>query len=105
MRHKQILLLIGPKGSGKTFIGTLIQKEFHIDFVRVEEWVLKVRKDRNLDDPDYISEVFKVIEEVNSQVLAKNMTTDYSIDNNDKTADTLRMEIRSILQETSHGIH
>ena len=60
---KHIFLLIGPKGSGKTFIGTLIQEYFNIDFVRVEDRVTNVRKERNLDDPEYISDAFYIIEE------------------------------------------
>lgn len=33
---KIIYLLIGPKGSGKTFIGSLMDKHFDIRFIRVD---------------------------------------------------------------------
>jgi len=35
MKRKEIILLIGQKGSGKTFIGTLVDKELGITFIRV----------------------------------------------------------------------
>jgi len=60
---KQIYLLIGPKGSGKSFVGALFHTYFNIPFVLVENWVLEVRKGRELDDPEYISDVFQTIEE------------------------------------------
>ncbi|MCC6278533.1 MAG: hypothetical protein IT289_11520 [Oligoflexia bacterium] len=33
---KNVILLIGPKGTGKTYIGTLIERHFGIRFLRVE---------------------------------------------------------------------
>ncbi|MEZ4810051.1 MAG: hypothetical protein R2819_06790 [Allomuricauda sp.] len=62
MNHKTIYLLLGPKGSGKTFIGTLIQDTFSIKFVRVEDWALKVKRGRNIGDDSYLREVFETIE-------------------------------------------
>ena len=59
---KQIYLLIGPKGSGKTFIGNLFQEHFHIDFVRVENWVLGLKEEGRLDDQAYVKQSFNVIE-------------------------------------------
>lgn len=35
---KFIYVLVGPKGSGKSFIGELFDRYFHIHFVRVEDW-------------------------------------------------------------------
>jgi predicted ABC-type ATPase len=34
--EKTLYMLIGPKGSGKTYIGTLVEKETDISFLRVE---------------------------------------------------------------------
>ena len=48
--RKEIFLLIGQKGSGKSFIGTLMDKEFGINFIRVEDWAKKIRKDRDVDN-------------------------------------------------------
>lgn len=37
---KRIYILIGPKGSGKTYIGTPLQDQLHIPFLRVEDIAL-----------------------------------------------------------------
>ncbi len=57
-----IYLLLGQKGSGKTFIGGFFYKEFQIKFLRVEDWAKEVKKERQIDQADYLDEVFKVIE-------------------------------------------
>ncbi|WP_411031832.1 AAA family ATPase [Spongiimicrobium sp. 3-5] len=62
MKHKTIYLLIGPKGSGKSFIGEVMQKELGTHFVRVEDWAKKIREDSNIEDVSYLKEVFKSIE-------------------------------------------
>lgn len=56
---KRIYLLIGQKGSGKSFIGTLMEKEFRIKFIRVEDWAKKIKKDRNVDSEAYLKQVFE----------------------------------------------
>lgn len=33
---RSVLVLVGPKGSGKTYVGTLINKELGVPFLRVE---------------------------------------------------------------------
>jgi predicted kinase len=58
-----IFLLIGPKGSGKSHIGSLFESKFGIKFVRVENWALEIIKDRSVNDDAYIREIFDVIEE------------------------------------------
>ena len=58
-----IFLLIGPKGSGKSHIGSVFESKFGIKFVRVENWAMEIKKDRTVDNDDYIREVFDVIEE------------------------------------------
>ena len=63
MNHKLIFLLIGPKGSGKSFIGTLFNKYYDIEFLRVENWLLGIKKERSLNNPEYIRESFQIIEE------------------------------------------
>ncbi|TXN35214.1 hypothetical protein FVB32_11535 [Flagellimonas hymeniacidonis] len=57
-----IYLLIGQKGSGKTFIGELFEKHFNIKFVRVEDWAKPIKKDRKVDDENYLKEVFAAVE-------------------------------------------
>lgn len=62
MNSKKIILLIGQKGSGKSFIGKIIEEKFGIKFIRVEDWVKQIKKDRSIDDKSYLKEVFEVIE-------------------------------------------
>lgn len=59
---KYIFLLIGQKGSGKSFIGTLFDKAFGIKFIRVEDWAKKIKKDRDVDNEEYLKQVFGEIE-------------------------------------------
>lgn len=62
MPDKTIFLLIGQKGSGKSFIGNLFHQHFNIPFIRVEDWAKNVISDRKPDDERYIREVFLAIE-------------------------------------------
>lgn len=62
MKNKKIYLLIGQKGSGKTFIGSLMEKEFGIKFLRVEDWVKHIKGTCTVDDKSYVKEVFTIIE-------------------------------------------
>lgn len=60
---KNVLLLIGQKGSGKSFVGSLLEKEFGIKFIRVEDWINNIKRDRNIYDEEYITKVFQIIED------------------------------------------
>ncbi|QGY42237.1 hypothetical protein GM418_00770 [Maribellus comscasis] len=62
MPEKTIFLLIGQKGSGKSFIGNLFDKHFYIPFIRVEDWAKNRIRKRKPDDDAYIQEVFLAIE-------------------------------------------
>lgn len=57
-----IYLLIGPKGSGKSYIGQLMEKHYGIRFLRVEDWALQIKRDRAVDNETYLKEVFAAIE-------------------------------------------
>lgn len=61
--NKIIYLLIGPKGSGKTFIGSLFN-QYGVEFVRVEDWAKEVKGSRDVTDKSYIDEIFRLIEEL-----------------------------------------
>ncbi len=58
----RLYLLIGPKGSGKTYIGRLLEERLGIPFLRVEALALEVRRGRPVTDPGYAAEVFGAIE-------------------------------------------
>ncbi len=62
MKNKTIFLLIGPKGGGKSFIGSLIEERFGIEFIRVESWAQNIQKGRAIDNASYIRDVFETIE-------------------------------------------
>lgn len=59
---KTLHILIGPKGAGKTFIGSLLQQELGIPFLRVEDIALSVKRERSHQDESYVREVFEAIE-------------------------------------------
>ena len=62
MKSKIIFLLIGKKGSGKTYIGNLFDQHFGIKFIRVEDWAKRIKKERGVDHETYLIEVFELIE-------------------------------------------
>ena len=57
---KQVIILIGLKGSGKTHIGTLAKEKLGIDFFRVENVWLDLKSKRLSDE--YMEEGFKLVE-------------------------------------------
>ena len=59
---KKVIILIGLKGSGKTYIGQLLQDKLNVPFLRVEDICLKIQSGRQITDTNYISEVFVQIE-------------------------------------------
>ena len=76
-RHiKTINILIGLKGSGKTYIGQLLQESYNIPFLRVEDICLKIKANRDVFDKEYISETFNLIEkEIRHQLQSVNELT------------------------------
>jgi shikimate kinase len=62
MNKKTVYLLIGQKGSGKSFTGALMDRKFGIKFIRVENWVKQIKKGREIDNPSYLNDAFCVIE-------------------------------------------
>jgi dephospho-CoA kinase len=62
MMRKEIFLLVGQKGSGKSFIGSIFDKHFGIKFIRVEDWAKEIKRDRAVDDEAYLKQVFGEIE-------------------------------------------
>lgn len=63
MKNKIIYLLIGQKGSGKSHIGSLMDRELGIPFIRVEDWAREVKRHRAVDNEEYLQQVFEVIEQ------------------------------------------
>ena len=59
---KTLYILIGLKGSGKTFIGKLIENNFGILFLRVENIFKNIKYGRHYSDESYINEGFTLLE-------------------------------------------
>lgn len=72
---KTLLILIGPKGAGKSHFGRLIEKNLHFKFLAVELIYLRIQNGRSNLDENYrkegqeavhkeILEIFKVLQNV-----------------------------------------
>jgi len=59
---KTIFILIGPKGSGKSYIGELIEKTLSIHFMPIEPLFMKIKGSRDNTDESYIKEGFALVE-------------------------------------------
>ncbi|MBD79530.1 MAG: hypothetical protein CL840_11485 [Crocinitomicaceae bacterium] len=60
--EQTVYILLGPKGSGKSFIGSLIDQNFDIKFIRVENWAKQIVNNRSIEDDNYLRNVFTTIE-------------------------------------------
>lgn len=58
---KSVLLLVGPKGAGKTTIGQLLALELGVRFLRVEPLFLQVRSALGPAHPDYERRGFEAV--------------------------------------------
>ncbi|MDD5178195.1 MAG: AAA family ATPase [Candidatus Nanoarchaeia archaeon] len=59
---KTVYILIGPKGSGKTYIGELLERKLAIRFLSVESYFLYARKDYEVIDEKSFAETWKKID-------------------------------------------
>lgn len=66
---KQIFILIGLKGSGKTYVGSLLQEKLDIKFFRVENIWLSLKSERLTNE--YILEGFGLVEQEIDNLLQK----------------------------------
>ncbi len=64
---KTLYTLIGPKGSGKTYIGSLLDKELHIPFLNVETAVWLHIVPQDMSDAYFRKGFSKVEEEIHRQ--------------------------------------
>jgi shikimate kinase len=71
---KQVIILIGLKGSGKTYIGTMLQDKIGIQFFRVEDIWLSHKSVRVTNK--YIQDGFTLVEqEIDRLLINKNRIT------------------------------
>ena len=59
---KTVYVLIGLKGSGKTYTGKLLSERLAIPFLRVEDIFLKLRTNSPLEDQNYITRGYENVE-------------------------------------------
>lgn len=62
MEMKTVYVLIGLKGSGKTYAGKLLSERLAIPFLRVEDIFLKLRSNNPLEDQNYITRGYENVE-------------------------------------------
>ena len=61
-KYQTIYLLLGLKGSGKTYIGERMKAQYGIHFIRVEDIVKSLKGNRSHKDPEFQEEAFTAIE-------------------------------------------
>ncbi len=61
MQAQQVLLLVGPKGAGKSTIGHLLATELGIHFLRVEPLFLAIRDDIGAAHPEFEKRGFDAV--------------------------------------------
>ena len=71
---KRIIVLVGPKGAGKSTIGQLIENRLGVPFVRVEPIYLQVRLRLGPEHPDLERQGFQTILGHLTQALVRNQT-------------------------------
>lgn len=67
---KTVYILIGSKGSGKSYIGRLLSERLAIPFLMVEDIFLKIKTENPLEDQDYISRGYRNVEGEIRQLLS-----------------------------------
>jgi shikimate kinase len=68
---KTVYILIGLKGSGKTYIGNLLSERLAIPFLRVEDIFLQIKTNDPLEDQEYISAGYTNVEKEIRTLLSK----------------------------------
>lgn len=65
-----VYVLIGPKGGGKSYVGRLLEREFGIKFLAIEEIFINLQG-KGISTPDVQARGYKIVEERISEILAK----------------------------------
>lgn len=67
--QKKIFLLIGAKGSGKTFISNVLERNFGVKFFRVEDVWLKLKNEKNfISEEEYFENLDQFCKEWHSLI-------------------------------------
>ena len=68
--NKKVYILIGPKGSGKSYVGTLLEQEFGLKFLRVEPLVIAHIDQHGLPESGLNRDGFDIEEAAVHEILA-----------------------------------
>lgn len=105
MKTKSIILLIGQKGSGKSYIGSLLERVYGITFIRVEDWAKEGKRDRDVENEVYLNEVFKVIEDGIRNYLDKKDTVVFESTGLTDFFDRMLEQLRNDYKVITIGVH
>jgi dephospho-CoA kinase len=103
--NKKIFLLIGQKGSGKSFIGNIFEKKFGIKFIRVEDWVKLINKDHDVFNEIYLKKVFELIENRIREILIENNCIVFESTGLSSYFDKMLESFKNDFQVTTVGIY
>ena len=74
----KVYVLVGPKGSGKSYVGRLLEREFGIEFLSIEEIFVKLQG-KGVSSLDVQERGYKIVEECVSEILAKGYAVSFEI--------------------------
>jgi len=94
---KTVLVLVGPKGSGKTHIGTLLQRRAGVTFLRVEPIFLEVMKDGGDFEARGFERVAAAVEQEFAKTDVVTMESTGASEHSGRLLDTLRSRHRVLL--------
>lgn len=72
---RTVYILLGPKGSGKTYVGNLIEKKLGIKFISTEKIFLNLQKNRDVFDLSYMKDGYEAVEREIDKTLTTNVAT------------------------------
>ncbi len=74
----KIYVLVGPKGSGKSYIGRLLNSAFGIEFLAIEEIFVKLQG-TGVSTPDIQKKGYKIVEERILEILNRGIAASFEI--------------------------
>ncbi|MBU1974918.1 MAG: AAA family ATPase [Nanoarchaeota archaeon] len=93
---KIVYLLIGPKGSGKSYIGRLIERKLSIRFLQVEPYFIEAKGKNDDLDETFFSDAWNAIKiEIDSYLQENNKIIIESIG----TYDTFKIFLKSLKEK------
>ena len=78
-RKQSVFILVGPKGSGKTYIGALLERRFSINFFRAEAFLLENYGKAELASRQLEKHGFPLEEAAIDQILANESAVIYEV--------------------------